>query len=224
MPTPKAGYKIDGVKVPGVTTVIGRFKESGALIGWAYKQGRQHGGLAAQGLPAPASLYEVVDDAANIGTIVHARVDDDIHSRPYTLEGADERVHLAFGAYMKWKAETKALIVATEMPLISLKHRFGGTPDAIASVDGQLCLLDWKTSKYVYTDHLIQLAAYRALWNEVHHAEPLTGGSHLLRFDKETGNFDHHYYDNLDEAWEQFLLFRRAYDLDKDLVARMKKP
>ncbi len=223
MPTPKSGYMLDGKKIPGVTTIIGRFKESGALIGWAYKQGRLHEGLKAQGLPAPGSLYEVVNDAANIGTEVHARVDDDIHSRPYSLDGADERVHLAFGAYIKWKAQTNALIVATEMPLISKIHRFGGTPDAIASVDGQLCLLDWKTSKYVYTDHLIQLAAYRELWNETHTAEPLTGGSHLLRFDKETGEFEHHYFENLDAAWEQFKLFRAAYDLDKELTLRMKK-
>ena len=32
MPTPKKGYYVDGEKVPGVTTVLGRFKESGGLI------------------------------------------------------------------------------------------------------------------------------------------------------------------------------------------------
>ena len=33
---PKAGYKnAAGEKVPGVTTVIGRFKDSGALLHWA---------------------------------------------------------------------------------------------------------------------------------------------------------------------------------------------
>lgn len=218
MPTPKKGYEVAGKKIPGVTTIIGRFKESGALINWAYKQGRLHEALVRDGKPAPKSLYEVVNDAAEIGTIVHARVDDDIHSRPYTLDGEDERVHVAFSAYLKWKATTNALVVATEMMLTSTQYQYGGTPDAIASVDGHLCLLDWKTSKAVYSDHLIQLAAYRQLWNENHPSEPLTGGSHLLRFDKITGEFDHHYYANLDAAWEQFKLLRKAYDIDKELV------
>ncbi len=41
MPHPKGGYRdADGKRIPGVTTIIGRFKESGALIRWAYGRGR----------------------------------------------------------------------------------------------------------------------------------------------------------------------------------------
>ena len=41
MPHPKAGYRdADGKRIPGVTTIIGRFKESGGLIRWAYGRGR----------------------------------------------------------------------------------------------------------------------------------------------------------------------------------------
>ena len=36
MPTPSEGYRIDGKRVPSVTTIIGRFKESGALLRWAW--------------------------------------------------------------------------------------------------------------------------------------------------------------------------------------------
>ena len=222
MPTPKQGYYLDGKRIPGTTTVIGRFKDSGALIAWAYKMGRTHGDLAAKGLPEPGSLYAVTDEAANIGTIVHARVDDDIHGREYDIEGEDARVKSAFAAYLSWKKQTGALVVATEMPLISKEYRFGGTPDAIASVDGKLCLLDWKTSNAVYSDHLVQLAAYRQLWNENNPSQPLTGGSHLLRFSKEGGDFVHHFFEDLSGAWEQFKLFRAAYDLDKELAKRVR--
>jgi hypothetical protein len=46
MATPKAGYRnADGIKLPSVTTILGRFKDSGGLIRWAYKQGRDHGFL-----------------------------------------------------------------------------------------------------------------------------------------------------------------------------------
>ena len=41
MARPYKGYEIDGEKVPGVTTVLSRFKESGALMYWAWKQGTE---------------------------------------------------------------------------------------------------------------------------------------------------------------------------------------
>ena len=60
-PHPASGYRLkDGTKVPGTTGIIGRFKESGALIYWAYKRGKD--GL---------ELYESRDRAATLGTIVH---------------------------------------------------------------------------------------------------------------------------------------------------------
>lgn len=45
MGTPKGGYFNNaGVKLPSVTTVQSRFKDSGGLMFWAYKTGREHEG------------------------------------------------------------------------------------------------------------------------------------------------------------------------------------
>jgi len=80
---------------------------------------------------------------------------------------------------------------------------------------------DWKTSNAIYPDHIIQLAAYKVLWEENHPDQPITGGFHLCRFSKEHGDFAHHFWSELDDAWEQFLLFRQAYDIDKKLKKRV---
>ena len=40
MAHPKGGYKLDGKRVPGTTTIIGRFKDSGGLLYWAFEQGK----------------------------------------------------------------------------------------------------------------------------------------------------------------------------------------
>jgi len=70
MARPKAGYKTkDGKKVPGVTTIIGRFKDSGGLLWWAFEQGK----LAEQGVIN--SLYDKRDEAAESGTIAHSLVE-----------------------------------------------------------------------------------------------------------------------------------------------------
>lgn len=221
MPTPKQGYFLkDGTKVPGTTTIIGRFKESGGLIQWAYKQGREHEGLARQGKDAPARLHEVVDKAADIGTQAHEMVEKHISGETFDRKDYHEMASDAFQAYLSWEGQSKLKIVEQEMQLVSEEYRFGGTPDAIGEIDGQFCLVDWKTSNSVYQDYLIQLAAYRHLWEENHPDKPLTGGFHLCRFAKEHGDFAHHFYPNLDEAWRAFVLMRELYDIDKQLKKR----
>lgn len=216
MPTPLNGYRNKaGQKIPGTTTIIGRWKESGGLIQWAYNRGKE--GL---------ELYESRDKAAELGTIVHSMVEEYLHGKqPYLPEGLSdedcEACESAFQAFEEWYLMNKFEIVGQEIQLVSEQYQFGGTPDSIAKDNkGRLVLLDWKTSDGVYTDHLIQLAAYRILWNENFPDNPLTGGSHLCRFAKTNGDFAHHYYPDLSDAERQFILLREAYDLDKILKKR----
>ncbi len=222
MPTPRQGYFLkDGTQVPGTTTVIGRFKDSGALLHWAFSQGKaaQRGEIK--------SLYDKRDEAAEAGTLAHGMVEKRIDGEDpeSVLVGVESeqiktQARAAFKAYLSWESMTKLVIVEQEMQLVSEQYQFGGTPDAIGLINGELCLVDWKTSNGVYQDYLIQLAAYKHLWEEKHPDRPLTGGFHLCRFAKEHGDFAHMYYPNLDEAWEAFVLMRRLYDLDKRLKKR----
>jgi hypothetical protein len=216
MPTPTKGYfRKDGTKVPGTTTIIGRFKDSGGLIHWAYNRGKE--GL---------ELYESRDKAAELGTIVHGMVEEFIRGGepliPITLSEADMlSVTSAFDAFEEWFDSNKFKVVTQEIPLVSEAYGYGGTPDAIAlDGKGRLVLLDWKTSDGVYVDHLVQLGAYRILWNENNPDNQLTGGSHLCRFAKQHGDFAHHFFPDLTTAERQFLLLREAYDLDKELKKR----
>jgi hypothetical protein len=205
-----------------VTTIIGRFRDSAALLKWNFTTGFSQGVLCGKGQVYSDDPFAVAREAANLGTIAHGLVDDHIHGRVVTLGQQDPRVVSAYNAYLEWESQTHIKVIETEMQLISEKYHFGGTPDAIGEMNGKLVLLDWKTSNSVYADHLIQLAAYRLLWDETHPDRPLTGGSHLLRFSKEESDFAHHSYPDLADAQEQFLLFRRCYELDKRLQKRTR--
>lgn len=222
MARPTQGYyNKAGDKVPGTTTVCGIVKDSGPLVGWAYKTGREHERLVSQGKPAPRTLYEVVDKAADIGTLAHECCEADILGKPLPAIPPErvEPVMQAFNQYLAWKRQTRLEIVATEVPLVSELYQFGGTLDFVCEIDGVLCLGDFKTSGGVYPEMLMQLAAYRQLWNENHPERPITGPSHLLRISKEAPDFAHHSYGDLSDAWELFLCARRAYDL-KRLVSK----
>ena len=221
MAHPTQGYKnAAGKRVPGVTTIIGRFKESGALLWWAFDQGK----AAERG--EIGNLYDKRDEAAESGTLAHSMVEAHIRNEPQpTGEGISESTFKealnAYEAYRQWESMTKLEIVEQEIQMVSEKYQFGGCPDAIGTIDGKLSLVDWKTSKSVYVDFMVQVAAYAILWEENHPDRPITGGYHLCRFSKTGGDFSHHYWADLEDAKRQFLLFREAYSLDKALKKRV---
>lgn len=229
-------YTKDGTRVPGTTTIIGRFKDSGALIHWAYKLGREHGVLEQrvrhEELPAdthiPRNQYDVAEKAADIGTLAHAMVEKHIDGENPEDALSDiseedrDKARNAFVEYLEWEGQTKVKFLSQEDNLVSEEYRFGGTPDAIGQINGELCLIDWKTSNGVYPDYAIQLAAYRQLWNENNPDNPLTGPSYLCRFAKDFPDFEVRKFGDLSEAWEQFTLYRKAYEIDKQLKKRVR--
>lgn len=214
---PKAGYtNAAGQKVPGTTTIVGRFKESGGLLAWAHK-------LGLEGL----SMHEARDRAADAGTACHSMIDAHLHGREFAPEGFQagvlEKATHAFRGFLEWHQQSALKLIASEESLVSERHQFGGTFDA-AYVAGSLRLLDYKTSNGVYTDMLIQVAGgYALLWEEHHPDQPLSGID-LLRVSKpkqpdDPIAFEHRHWSSeiIPLAKRQFILFREAYDLDQRL-------
>lgn len=214
MARPSSGYKnAAGEKIPGVTTIIGRFKESSGLLQWAFKQGQS-------GAP---NLYAERDKAAEAGTLAHDLIECFILGKPAAIlpEGdIGVRAYNAYCQFLEWKDQTRIEVIATEKSYISERYQFGGTVDAIGKdMKGRIVLLDWKTSNAIYTDMLVQLAAYALLLEECA-PEYAPQGFHLLRIAKESADFSHHFYGELEDAKKQFLLFRDAYELDKAIKKR----
>lgn len=213
MATQKQGYFTkDGTKVPSVTTVLSRFKESGGLVHWAWDLGKQG-----------KDYREVRDAAADAGTKAHEAVEHWIKKLEYKWlfpeSDITKKAKRAFDAFIEWADQTQLQVTHTEVPLISERHKFGGTLDAML-IRGKRSLGDWKTSNRIYPEYLVQVAAYGILWEENFPDQTIEGGFHLLRFDKEFGDFAHHWWGELETAKKQFILLREAYELDKELKRR----
>lgn len=216
MPTKRVPYKLqNGTIVPSVTTVISRFKESGGLIYWAWQQGQ-----------AGKDFREERDSSATAGTMAHALVeahikkwDTPIFDAPTELQ---EKARKAYENYLDFEAQSGFTVISLEEPMVSELYEYGGTPDALFEKDTILSLGDWKTSNSVYSDYLLQLAAYKQLWDENHPDMKIEGGFHLCRFSKEHGDFAHYYYRELEDAWVMFQHLLYAYRLDKVLQGRVK--
>lgn len=221
MPHPKGGYKIDGKPGPGVTTIIGRFKDSGGLLHWAFGQGR----LCERG--EINSLYDNRDKAADAGTLAHAMVEACISKTEFkppadTPDEILQQAEQGFKNFLSWEENNLLTITNQEEMLLSTEHKFGGCIDGAGlDTSARRCLIDWKTGSGLYVDYLLQMAAYGILWDENYPDDKIKGGYHLCRFSKENADFHHHFFFNLDDAKEYFILLRKAYDLDKKLKKRI---
>ena len=204
MPTREYRLK-NGTRVPGVTTVIGGQLawSKPALLWWAWSQGKEG-----------KDFRETKDEAADLGTRVHALIERQMRGQLIGEISTD--CESALLAFYEWRDSVKLEATGSEVPMVSEKFGYGGTIDYPALVSRRRVILDLKTSKGVYPDHRIQLAAYGWLWNETHPDDPVTG-YHLLQVGKETGGFAHFYYPSLEKEFQAFLLLRELYRLQKEI-------
>lgn len=208
-----------GNRLPSVTTIIGKFKQSDGLIHWAWKLGIEG-----------RDYKKEKQKAADSGTIAHNMVEAHLRGETWVDDGEFgkeivDKGRRAFENYLRWADTTKVDVLYAEVPLISEAHQFGGCLDAIgfckAMHEGH-AIFDWKSSNALYADYLFQLGAYRILWNENYPDVPLIGGTHLLRFSKDDGVFTHKYFDDLKAEEESFLLMRQLYEKVKVAEKRIK--
>ena len=152
-----------GKRVPGVTTVLSILDKPG-LLKWAWRMGQEG-----------KDIEKVRDEAAAVGTVAHARVE--AYLRELEFDAANivlERMRqsgFAFDAFVEWWKRERYELVACELYLVSERWQVGGALDILARRDGELALVDIKTSNGLYREHRLQVAAYAALYEETHPGE-----------------------------------------------------
>ena len=146
----------DGVKLPGVTTVIGETLGWGkqALIGWAHKLGKEGRSLRER------------DDAADMGTIAHEIAGALLGGEAVDERWTAEQIEKATpnGKRVAAHIIDRYEVLHVELPIVG--ECCGGTLDYVlrARSDGALVLGDLKTGKGVYDEVTVQMGAYADLW------------------------------------------------------------
>ncbi|OGN05559.1 MAG: hypothetical protein A2831_03370 [Candidatus Yanofskybacteria bacterium RIFCSPHIGHO2_01_FULL_44_17] len=138
------GYEIDGVWYPRVTSIVS-IKAKPALYHFYAGQASFAAGEA------------VKAKSAEEGTLLHETVEA-------ILKGEDspipDSVAPAVSAFLDFKKQNEIIPQQIEARIISKKHHYAGTLDCLAELNGQLGVLDIKTSYAIYRDYGIQTAAY----------------------------------------------------------------
>lgn len=162
---PHIAYIWSNKPLPSVTQ-IAHHTPVPELFKWYWSQGRN-------GLPFNAEL----DRTAEIGKLVHAMVNAYfdlsvvVEIEPYPLDSvriAEKIVERLIPVVREFGEP-----VRLEVPIVCPKY--GGTPDGIFKLGGQLLLVDYKTSSRVVPEHYVQLAGYLDILSRNH--KTYVGGS-----------------------------------------------
>jgi len=196
----------DGKRLKSVTTVTGMFGDKGGMVHAAWKLGvdglqyREQWGLAAK----LGTLVHEACSAILLGGSFDA-VEKIAQEVPDTLIDGFAN---CMGAFSLARKEVNfGNVLASEVAMVSEAYQYGGQPD-VALVMDEPAILDFKTGN-LYPEHVVQIAAYRQLWNETRGVgAPEVKGGYLLQLNKETGGYQlcHIPAETMDEGWRIFKL------------------
>jgi len=166
-------YLINGVSLPGVTTITGQMDKSDALTGWAARMACQyienesekfHDGdflVSPEVLEqAQKEFRNVSSEAMDIGSEVHRAIEGYIKYGKDVVEDVRDEVMQALIAFWDWEKDNNVKWYESEMIVFHPYHCYAGTLDAIAEVGGDVYLIDFKSSKGFYNGYFEQVAGY----------------------------------------------------------------
>ena len=176
----------EGNRVPSVTTIISQHLgwNKNALLAWTKRM--MLGGQDSD---------KVLSEAGDIGTLLHLLIEGhqqgfDVDTKDYSYN-QEKAAMKAFAGYLQWYEKRKFKSLRNELVLVNEELQVGGTIDSIGKMGDDLVVVDWKTSKYLYAENKLQLAAYTYMFEQ---AQPKANVAYglVMRFGKDDGKFHQH--------------------------------
>ena len=176
----------NGDNVPSVTTILKILSKGDALVNWANNLGWQR-----------KSYKKELDNSSIVGTTAHAYCEytmnkdeelfNQIQNRMDNLsDELYEQTCNAINSFKKWykKNSHKIEVISTELSMSC--DKYGGTTDLVCKYNGNIMLIDYKTSSSFYMSQFLQLAAYAKMYKTIYGIE--IKDIAVLRLDKKYGD------------------------------------
>lgn len=134
---------------------------------------------------AKTAHTEKKESAATIGTEIHHYAEHGEFTENFMSLSEEEREKATAGvqAFIKWRSQHLPNIPEKEFLVYSKRHGYVGTADAIAMIGDDQYLIDYKTSKGIYSEHLYQVSAYLKAYEEEYNIK--LAGAIIINFAKE---------------------------------------
>jgi hypothetical protein len=220
----KHTYMVGDRKVPSVTRVVDAVFPK-YLTEWAATAGadywKENYGKDSGMYEGIRNAYkEIGDTAKDIGSEVHKWIELWIK---FKITGGEtstdypDRVKVPMQNFHKWVESREIEWLACEKKVYSRSWEYAGTIDALAKINGKLCVIDFKTSAKIYKEYYLQVSAYCNAIGEMMGELPKLGV--IVRVDKEEDKFQEVAFD----PWQHNDVFIDALSIKRFQSERIKK-
>jgi len=222
----KHWYKVEGKYVPSVTGILRATVAKPALMYWvancagnyvdewfgevgnadstmwigqddvlALKTGVKtaHTKISNSGIKVGKDLHKYAEDAVS-WKLGNSTEIPETPTDPQTLNSVN--------AFRNWVKENDITWLASEEKIYHRELKFAGTVDAVAEVNDEFCVIDWKTGSGIYEEMYLQCAAYAKCIEDVYGRE--VDAFYILRLDKKTGAYQAVRSPDVDEHFSAF--------------------
>ncbi len=150
-------YKRNGEYYPSITYVLSCYPKGKFFQEWLKKVGY--------------SADYIVKKAGEDGTQVHEMIEDYLNGKELNfLENGiplyDPNIWQMFLRFVDWWETHKPTLLETEVHLFSDKIKVAGTCDLVCEIDGEVWIIDFKTSNNLQTTYELQTAIYAECYKE----------------------------------------------------------
>lgn len=221
-----------GKRPLSVTACTGIIDKSRPLIIWATRLAQDYlclklknGKEITEGMIGEAITQHTIrkKEAATIGSLVHEWAESWIKAK--TKERKDlslpENPKAANGAiaFLKWADEHKVKFITSEKIVYSKKYDYVGIMDCQFTLGSEKHKIihagDFKTAKAIYNEYRYQVAGYQGA--DAEESGVVYGTKWLMRFDKETGEFEAHEFGDHEKDYKAFLACLTIKKREKEL-------
>jgi len=191
-------YKVDGVKIPSVTRIVDAcFPKN--LTDWAVSIGEEE-------------YHRIIDEALEIGNYTHKWIENYINEQPFNAT-----TNPSIDAFLRWETNCGVEFIDSERKIYCDRFKYAGTVDAVAKINGRVCVIDFKTSKKIYKPYHLQVTAYAQAIKRIDGLKRWPLGI-ILRLDKETGEYEEKVF----EPKDHFDTFKKCLELRQWSSLRIK--
>jgi len=150
-------YQRNGEYYPSVTYVLSCYPKGKFFEDWLKKVGY--------------SADFIVKKASEEGTQVHEMIEDYLNGKElkfleHGIPMYVPHVWQMFLRFVDFWEEYKPTLIEAEIHLFSDKLRIAGTCDMVCEIDGELWVIDFKTSNHLQTTYDLQTAIYAKCFEE----------------------------------------------------------
>lgn len=144
---------------PSVSWICSYYPKPSQLIKWIGERGNEEAeSIKTEAGSRGSRVHQAIEMIEKAGAFPIATPVTDPHSGDGKALSIDELEALM--AFIKWHAETKPVLISTEMTIFNEEHAYAGTLDRIYRIDGQIWIIDFKISGSIWTPYRLQLSAY----------------------------------------------------------------